>query len=176
MKFMETKPYEVCDALQQFLLANTNFETFLNTLGYTNDKENTNFALINYIHYPKQQTAIATFPFISFESNESIDARTEEDGFRWYIDIVVGIQDITENNPNHNYTQIDNVLKYNKASQIQDFGLEILKAIEEEIEISGIKGDFEINFGKISQSTSHTGEFDEMYHLIELELISYKEI
>lgn len=176
MKFMETKPYEICNALQQFLLSNTDFETFLNTLGYTNDEEKTNFTLMNYIHYPKKQTAITTFPFISFESNESIDARTEEDGFRWYIDIVIGIQDITEDNPNHNYTQTDNVLKYNKASQIQDLALEILKAIEEEIEITGIKGDFEINFGKISQSTSHTGEFDEMYHLIELELISYKEI
>lgn len=176
MKFMETKPYEICNALQQFLLSNADFETFLNTLGYTNNVQNTNLILMNYIHYPKQQTAIATFPFISFESNESIDARAEEDGFRWYVDIVVGIQDITEDNPNHNYTQTDNVLKYNKASQIQDFALEILKAIEEEIEITGIKGDFEINFGKISQSTSHTGEFDEMYHLIELELISYKEI
>lgn len=176
MKFMETKPYEMCDALQEFLSRNEEFEIFLNTLGYTNNIQNTNLTLINYIHYPKQQTAIATFPFISFESNESIDARAEEDGFRWYVDIVVGIQDITEDNPNHNYTQTDNVLKYNKASQIQDLALEILKAIEEEIEITGIKGDFEINFGKISQSTSHTGEFDEMYHLIELELISYKEI
>lgn len=176
MKFMETKPYEICDALQEFLSRNEEFEIFLNTLGYTNNIQNTNLTLINYIHYPKQQTAIATFPFISFESNESIDARAEEDGFRWYVDIVVGIQDITEDNPNHNYTQTDNVLKYNKASQIQDLALEILKAIEEEIEITGIKGDFEINFGKISQSTSHTGEFDEMYHLIELELISYKEI
>ena len=40
MKFMETKPYEVCDALQQFLLNNQDFEVFLNTLGFTNDIDN----------------------------------------------------------------------------------------------------------------------------------------
>jgi hypothetical protein len=53
---------------------------------------------------------------------------------------------------------------------------EILLAIEEELEITGIKGDFEIIFGKIQQSSTPTGEFDGMYHLIELELVSYKEI
>lgn len=176
MKFIKTKPYEICNALQQFLLDNQDFEKFLNTLGYTNDEQKTNFKLINYIHYPKQQTAIATFPFVSFESNEAVDARTEEDGFRWCVDIAIGLEDITDNNPNHNYTETGNVLKYNKASEIQDFASEILKAIEEEIEISGIKGGFDINFGKITQLTTKTGEFDEMYHLIELELISYKEI
>lgn len=175
MKFMKTKPYEVCDALQQFLLNNENFEIFLNTLGFTNSIDN-DYEPINYVHYPKQQTSITTFPFISFEANENIDARAEEDGFRWYVEIVIGLKDITEDNPNHNFTKTDNVLKYTKTRDVQTFGLEILKAIEEEIEISGIKGDFEINFGKISQSTTPTGEFDEMYHLIELELISYKEI
>lgn len=175
MKFMTTKPYEVCDALQQFLLDNQDFEIFLNTLGFTNSIDN-DYEPINYIHYPKQQTSITTFPFISFESNENIDARTEEDGFRWYIEIVIGLKDITEDNPNHNFTKIENVLKYTKTRSVQTFGLEVLKAIEEEIEISGIKGDFEINFGKIQQTTTPTGEFDEMYHLIELELISYKEI
>ncbi len=175
MKFMTTKPYEIVDAIQKFLLDNADYETFLNSLGYTNFIDNL-YVPINYIHYPKQQTSIDTFPFVSLESNENIDARQEEDGFRWYIDIVIGVEDITENNPNHAFTETDNILKYTKSSEIQDFGEKILSAIEEEIEISGIKGDFEIIFGKIQQTTSPTGEFDRIYHLIELELISYKEI
>lgn len=176
MKFMETKPYEICDALQEFLLRNEEFEIFLNTLGYTNDIENIGFKIMNYVHYPKQQVAISTFPYISFKANESNDIRAEEDGFRWQVEIEIGIEDISEANPNHDYIETNNILKYTKTREIQTLGSEILKAIEVEIEISGIKGDFEINFGKINQLTTNTGEFDEMYHLIEFELISYKEI
>ncbi len=176
MKFMDVKPYEICDAIQNFLLQNKDFETYLNTLGYTNKTDNEALISVNYIHYPKDQLAIATFPFVSFTANENIDARTEEDGFRWFVDIVLGIKDISEDDPNHNFTKNENILKYTKTRVAQDFGNEILKAIEEEIEISGIKGDFEMIFGRIQQMTTNTGEYDEMYHLIELELISYKEI
>ena len=70
----------------------------------------------------------------------------------------------------------ENIKKFTKTRDVQDMATEILLAIEEELEITGIKGDFEIIFGKIQQSSTPTGEFDGMYHLIELELVSYKEI
>ena len=175
MKLMTVKPYEICDAIQTFLSISQSFESFLNTKGMSVKKGNIHTP-INFIHYPKQQTAISTFPFISLESNENLDLRTNEDGFRWYVDIVIGLKDITEDNPDHQVSVNENIKKFTKTRDVQDMATEILLAIKEELEITGIKGDFEIIFGKIQQSSTPTGEFDGMYHLIELELVSYKEI
>jgi hypothetical protein len=77
MKLMTVKPYEICDAIQTFLLNNESFENFLNTKGMSTKKGNIHTP-INFIHYPKQQTAISTFPFISLESNENLDLRTKK--------------------------------------------------------------------------------------------------
>lgn len=176
MKQMDILPYEIMDSFQDFLLNSVDFENFLNTMSFTNVAPFGSMKQISYIQNPKQQTSIQSFPFISFESTETLDARMQEDGFRWYVDIVIGISDMDADNPNHHQEQTDNVLKYTRLRDIQDFGKKVLEIIASEMRSSGIKGDFDINFGRIQHSTTPTGEFDVMYHLIELELISYKEI
>lgn len=176
MKLMNILPYEIMDSFQEFLLSSAEFETFLNSKGFTNNTSTTTLKQISYIQSPKQQTSISTFPFISFESTEASDSRGQEEGFRWNVDIVIGLEDVTDENPNHNFVKVDNTLKYTKLRDMQDFGKQILETIADEMEISGIKGSFELEFGRIQHSTTPTGEFDVMYHLIELEIISYKEI
>lgn len=178
IKTLPVKCYEVCDALQTFLLNNADFEQFLNTLGYTNNESPT-LKRVNYVHYPKQTLALKDFPFITIEANESRDERRKDEGFMWNIEIVIGVKDLAEDgwdSQDHEKTVVENVTKYIATRKIQDIAEEVVKAIGEEIEFSGIKGDFEIEFGRISHSTTPTGEFDPVYHLIELELISYKEI
>lgn len=179
IKTIETLPYEICDAFQDFLERNTDYETFLNTIGYTNNTSTETLKQVKYVHYPTHKLAIETFPFVSFEALESNDDRQEEDGFSWDVDIVIGLEDIDVNDIDqidNQKTISDNVTKYTVSRTIQDFGKQIIKAIGEEIEVTGIKGDFEIEFGRISQMTTPTGEFNSVYHLIELKLISYKEI
>lgn len=39
MKLMTVKPYEICDAIQNFLSINQSFESFLNTKGMSTKKE-----------------------------------------------------------------------------------------------------------------------------------------
>lgn len=181
IKIQEILPFEICDAFQNFLSESAEFETFLNTKGYTNKPPVGDLKRISYVHYPKNTLAIDNFPFITLSGYESEDIRTEEDGFRWKIEIEIGVKDLVENMEkaapaDHENVVDENVKKYTKASEVQEIAKQIIATIGEEIEISGVKSDFNLKFGKIAQSTAYTGEFDPMYHGIELEIISFKEI
>jgi hypothetical protein len=179
IKTIDILPYEVSDALQDFLLRNQEFEQYLNDRGYTNTKTDPAFKKVNYIHYPKQTLAIQEFPFVTFEFLESTDNRGRKDGLRWEGTIIIGLKDLDSediNSVDHEKTVDDNVVKYTANRKAQDLGKKIIETIGEEIEFTGIKGDYEIKFGRIYQETTPTGEFDPVYHMIELELISHKEI
>lgn len=179
IKTIETLPYEICNVLQDFLLRSAEFETFLNTLGYTNNESTETLKQVEYYHYHKNVAAIESFPFIHFASYESEDNRTKEDGFGWNVEILIGIKDLDEEDINQRdyvKTVDENVTKYIKSAEIQRIAKEIIKTIGYEIDFTGIQGDFEIEFGRITQLGTRTGEFDPMYHEINFELISYKEI
>jgi hypothetical protein len=182
MRTIEILPYEILNAFQDFLSNSSEFETFLNTYGFTNHVNT--FKRVTYIHYPNNLEAIKEFPFISFEAYDAEDKRTIENGFMWTVNILLGIEDKKETVEDiANFDVLDfeketnqNVIKYTKSSKAQELVKKIIEIISDEMEISGIKGNFEIEFDTISTSTTATGEQDSMYGGIELNLISYKEI